>query len=134
MSILFMLDTNTSSYVIKGNVPSVRKHLLDTPMSQVCVSVVTQAELLFGIARRPDASGLKTAVQEFLLRVSILPWDSDSAKQYANLRAGLERTGKTLGNLDLMIASHALSVDAVLVSSDQSFKLVKQLSLVDWTR
>lgn len=134
MSSLFMLDTNTSSYAIKGNVPSVRKHLLALSMSQICISVVTQAELLFGVARRADNTKLKTAVQEFLLRVSILPWDSESAQQYANLRASLERSGKTLGNLDLMIASHALSVDAVLVSNDQSFKLVKQLSLVDWVK
>ena len=130
-----MLHTYTASYVIKGSMPSVRKNLLTVPMEQVCISVVTQAELLFGIARRPDAKGLHIAVNEFLLRLDILPWDSAAAKCYAVLRAECEKKGKALGGLDMMIAAHAISTDATCVSNDQEFQGIKTyLKLADWTK
>ena len=58
----YLLDTNTVSYIIKGNLPRVRERLVQTPMAQVTISVITEAELLFGIARRPEAERLKVAV------------------------------------------------------------------------
>ena len=128
-----MLDTNTASYAIKGNA-AVRKHLLRTAMQQVCISVVTEAELLFGTARRPDNAGLRTAVQEFLLRIGILSWDSEAAHQYAYLRALLERRGKAIGNMDLLIAAHALAANLTLVTNDQVFHQVSGLTIVNWSR
>jgi len=76
----FLLDTNMASYVIKGNIPRVRERLLRVPMAEVGISVVTKAELRFGVVRKPEAVRLKTAVEEFLLRVEVLPWDSESAQ------------------------------------------------------
>src|ERR1700685_3580787 len=102
MAVRHLLDTNTVSYVIKSNFPRVRERLLRVPMSQVGISVITEAELRFGLARRPEAKNLKTVVEEFLLRVEVLPWDSDAAQQYARTRAALEREGESIGNLDLM--------------------------------
>jgi len=134
MQIRYMLDTNTASYVIKANVPAVYKRLMATPMEQVCISVITEAELLFGLAKRPDALGLQKAVNEFLLRVDSLPLDSVAARQYGDLRAWLEGSGKEIGNMDLIIAAHALAVDAVLVSNDKAFRAMKHLKLEDWTR
>jgi tRNA(fMet)-specific endonuclease VapC len=107
MAVRYLLDTNTASYVIKGNFPHVRERLLRVPMAEVGISVVTEAELRFGVARRPESARLEIAVEEFLLRVEVLPWDSAAAKQYALLRAALEREGKPMGNLDMMIAAHA---------------------------
>lgn len=131
----YMLDTNTASYVIKGSIPSVRKNLLTIPMEQVCISVVTQAELLFGIARRPDAKGLHLAVNEFLLRLDILPWNSSAAERYAVLRAECERKGKTLGSMDMMIAAHAIATNATLVTNDHGFSGIRtHLNLADWTK
>jgi tRNA(fMet)-specific endonuclease VapC len=130
-----MLDTNTARYIIKGNVPDVRKNLLTIPMEQVCISVITQAELLFGVARRPDAKGLHIAVNEFLLRLDILPWNSSAAERYAALRAECERKGKILGSMDMMIAAHAISSNATLVTNDQAFHSIKTyLKLADWTK
>jgi tRNA(fMet)-specific endonuclease VapC len=131
---LYLLDTNTASFVIKGNVPTVRKRLVRLPMEQVAVSVITEAELRFGLARRPEAVRLKIVVQEFLLRIEALPWDSAAARAYADLRAELEESGKPLGNLDMMIAAHALATNAVLVSNDKAFRLVRHLQLEDWTK
>jgi tRNA(fMet)-specific endonuclease VapC len=133
MSPRYLLDTNTASYIIKGNVPGVRERLLKVPMSRLLISVVTEAELLYGAARKREAVRLKTAVDEFLLRVDSLPWDSSAARQYADLRAALEIAGTPMGNLDMMIAAHALAAEAVLVTSDRSFRRLKHLKIEDWT-
>jgi tRNA(fMet)-specific endonuclease VapC len=134
MPVRYLLDTNTVSYIIKGNRPPVRERLLRLPMAEVGISVITEAELLFGLARRPDATKLKIVVEEFLLRVEILPWDSEAAQQYARIRAALEDGGKPMGNLDLMIASQALASGLRLVSNDAVFRRVKGLEIEDWSR
>jgi tRNA(fMet)-specific endonuclease VapC len=134
MAIRFLLDTNTVSYIIKGNFPRVRERLLKIPMSEVGISVITEAELRFGVARLPHATKLEIVVEEFLLRVEVLPWDSTAARHYARLRATLEETGEPMGNMDLMIASQALAEDAILVSHDRVFRRVKGLKREDWSK
>jgi tRNA(fMet)-specific endonuclease VapC len=134
MENLFLLDTNTASYIIKGNIPAVRRRLVKVPAAQVAISTVTEGELRYGVARRPDATHLQTVVNEFLLRMTILPWDSEAAQQYGLLRATLERQGRPMGNLDMMIGAQALASDLVLVTHDQAFKRIKQLKVEDWTK
>jgi tRNA(fMet)-specific endonuclease VapC len=134
MPVRFLLDTNTVSYIIKGNRLRVRERLLDVAMAEVGISVITEAELLFGLARRPEATKLKTVVEELLLRVEVLPWDSGAAQQYSKIRASLESGGEPMGNLDLMIAAQALALDLVLVSNDAVFRRVKGLKIEDWSR
>lgn len=133
-TVRYLLDTNMASYVIRGNVPRVRERLLKVPMSEIGVSVITEAELRFGVARRPEASRLAAAVEEFLLRVEILLWDSAAAKSYATLRSSLERGGDPMGNLDMMIAAQALAAATVLVTHDHVFRRVKNLRVEDWTK
>jgi tRNA(fMet)-specific endonuclease VapC len=130
----YLLDTNTVSYIIKGRVPAVRHRLVKVPMAQVAVSTVTEAELRYGVARRPDATRLRTIVSEFLLGLTILPWDSEAAQEYAALRASLEGEGRPMGNLDMMIAAQALASDLILVTHDQAFGRIKKLKLEDWTK
>ncbi len=134
MSPRYLLDTNTASYIIKGNIPRVRERLLKVPMSGLLISAVTEAELLYGAARKSDSVRLKTAVDEFLLRVDSLPWDSNAARRYADLRAALEIAGTPMGNLDMMIAAHALAAEAILVTNDRSFFRLKHLKIEDWTK
>lgn len=134
MAVRYLLDTKTVSYVIKGNRPRVRERLMRLPMAEVGISVITEAELLFGLARRPDATKLKNVVEEFLLRAEVLPWGSAAAQQYSRIRAALEDRGEPMGNLDLMIAAQALALDLVLVSSDAVFRRVKGLKIEDWSR
>ncbi len=129
---LYMLDTNTVSHLIKKH-PGVSRRVVDVPMSSLCISSITEGELLFGLAKRPDATRLRTAVKEFLLRVEVLPWDSDVAECYGTARANLERKGKVLGSLDLLIATHALHVGAILVTNDGAFAQVPDLQVEDWT-
>ena len=134
MPVRYLLDTNTASYVIKGNFPRVRERLMKTPMAEVGISVITEAELRFGVARKPAAVRLKTAVEEFLLRVETLRWDSEAAQQYGQIRAALERVGQPMGNLDMMIAAHAVAAQVVLVTHDHVFRRVKQLKIEDWSK
>jgi tRNA(fMet)-specific endonuclease VapC len=130
----YLLDTNTVSYIIKGNRPRVRERLLHVAMADVGISVITEAELLFGLARRPDAMKLKTVVEEFLLRVEVLPWESAAAQQYARIRAAMEGGGEPMGNLDLMIAARALASGIILVTNDAVFRRVKGLKIEDWSK
>jgi len=134
MTSRYLLDTNIASYVIKGNIPAVRRRIVQVPMAQLAVSAVTEGELRYGAARRPDAARLRTIVDEFLLRMTILPWDSEAARHYGQIRAALEREGQPMGNLDTMIAAHALALDAVLVANDHAFARIKKLKVVDWTK
>lgn len=129
----YMLDTNTVSYLVRAH-PVVSQRVVAVPMAALCMSSITEGELLFGLARRPTAEGLHAVVRELLHRVDVLPWDHQAAERYGATRADLVSKGKTLAPLDLLIAAHALSVDAVLVSSDQAFVQVAGLVLQDWTR
>jgi tRNA(fMet)-specific endonuclease VapC len=133
MAVRYLLDTNIASYVIKRTFPHVRQKLASVPMSEVGISVVSEAELRYGVARK-DAPRLKLAVDEFLLRVEILPWDSIAAQHYAALRTQLEDSGTPMSNFDMMIAAQALGVSAILVTHDRVFQRVKSLRVEDWTK
>lgn len=129
----YMLDTNTVSHLIKGH-SAVMRRVVAVPMASLCISAITKGELLFGLAKRPDAKRLHNAVQELLRRIDVLPWDSVIAEHYGTVRATMERQGKILAPLDLLIAAHALSVDAVLVTNDQSFGQLNHLHIEDWSK
>jgi tRNA(fMet)-specific endonuclease VapC len=128
----YMLDTNTVSHLIKAH-PAVAQRVVAAPMASLCISAITAGELLFGLAKRPDAKRLHLAVRELLRRVDVLPWDSVIAERYGAVRADMARQGKILAPLDLLIATHALSVGAVLVTNDRAFMQVADLHVEDWT-
>ncbi len=128
----YMLDTNTVSHLVRGN-PVVDRHLVAHPISAMCISAVTEGELLFGVAKRPGAVRLRAVVAELLKRVDALPWDSDAAERYGALRAELERGGRPLPPLDTMIAAHAIAAQAVLVTNDRGFLQAPGLRVEDWT-
>ena len=129
-----MLDTNTASYLIKGNT-IVKQRILQTPMEEIVISAITEAELLRGAAKRANDHKLYLIITEFLLRVESLPWDSKAAKSYRDLRDHCDRQGKQLGGMDMLIAAHALAEEAILVTNDQAFyHLQPYLQLQDWTK
>ena len=127
-----MLDTNTVSHLVKGH-PSVTQHVMAVPMASLCISAITEGELLFGLAKRPDAKRLHVIVHEMLRRLDVLSWNGAAAKQYGTVRANMERQGKILAPLDLLIATQALSINATLVTNDQAFNQVTGLLIEDWT-
>ncbi len=131
--IRYLLDTNTVSYAIRGYSLPLRKRLVASPHSERAVSVFTQAELLHGLARRPEASKLRAEVEKFLRDLYIISWDSGAAIEYGDLRATQEKKGRPLSHEDLMIAAHALSLNLTLVTHDQVFSFVDGLKTEDWT-
>ena len=107
--------------------------MVATPITSICISAITEGELFFGLAKRPDAKRLHLVVREFLRRVDVLPWDNRVAEDYGVAREVMERQGKVLAPIDLLIATHALSIGAVLVTNDQAFSQMADLHLEDWT-
>ena len=129
----YMLDTNVASSIIRGANEALREKLRVTQMADLCISTVTEGELLCGLARKPEATSLQAAVQGFLLRVEALPWDSTAADACGRLRARLEAEGTPMGNLDTMIAAHALAAGCVVVTRDKAFSRVPGLQVEDWS-
>jgi tRNA(fMet)-specific endonuclease VapC len=128
----YLLDTNIVSHLLRGH-PGVMQRIEAVPMASLCISAITEGELLFGLAKRPAAIHLQQLVKAFLRRVDVLPWNSPVAACYGTTRAELISRGIVIAPLDLLIAAHALSVDAVLVTNDQAFRQIDRLMLEDWT-
>lgn len=124
-----MLDTNAASAVIKGASQALDQRLAS---GRTCISVITEAELRFGIARRPERAPLARVVEAFLTQVRTLPWTSECAQVYAAVRAEMEAVGRPLGALDLLIASHALEAGCILVTQDRGFAAVPGLTVEGW--
>jgi tRNA(fMet)-specific endonuclease VapC len=128
---LYLLDTSAVSLLMRGDHGYARK-IVSVPMASLKISAITEGELRFGLAKRPEAKRLHLAAKEFLRRVDALDWDGDAARCYGKLRAAMEKEGKVMGALDLLIAAHAISLKAILVTSDKSFGLVPGLKREDW--
>lgn len=132
---MYMLDTNIVSYLIKGKSPVLEQKMQFLPMNQICISVITRAELLYGLARMPQATRLANEVYKFLNYIHVLDWDIETSNTYAHTRADLEKRGQIIGSLDILIASHALAKDLILVTNNTAeFKRVHGLKYEDWTQ
>lgn len=131
---LHLLDTDTASYLIKGKSPHVEARVAALVPSMICISVMTRAELLYGLKRLPPEHRLNLAVHQFLKLVRVLAWDADAADWYAEIRHQLHSKGQPIGEMDMMIAAHALSAGAVLVTNNgRHFKRIKApLLLANW--
>lgn len=128
----YMLDTNPVSYIVKGRSPAAREKLLGLePGDIACVSSVTEAEIKYGLAKRPAAARLRTLMEAFLASIRVLSWGRDAADAYGALRARLESSGRLLGSMDLMIAAHAIAAEAALVTRDGAFQAVEELSVIE---
>jgi tRNA(fMet)-specific endonuclease VapC len=132
--IRYMLGTDTASYVLKERRPKAEARMQALLPSALCVSVVTRAELIYGLKQLPPNHRLQYAVREFLKLVRVLPWDVEASNWYADIRHQLT-TGKPIGELDMMIAAHAISQDAVLVTNNlRHYQRIKApLMLENWT-
>ena len=128
----YMLDTNTVSYFVRAN-PNVTKAIFAKNYSDLCVSSIVEAELLYGVERAPAATRIAAVVREFLSRVDSLPWTSQESACFAVTRTRMERSGKSLQLHDMLIAAHALSLGATLVTSDAAFRHVPRLAVEDWS-
>lgn len=129
----YMLDTNVVSHIMQGRDAALLARLTQVPVGEVVISSVTLAELEHGMHRKRQPARLKNAMTQLLLRVDVLPWDEAVARCFGLLCSSLEARGVNLSDLDMMIAAHAVAVDAVLVSRDEAFAQVSEpLKLDAW--
>src|SRR4051812_24173740 len=127
----YMLDTNVVSDLLRGNA-AIDVKLLALAFERIFISSIVAAELLHGVARRPEATRLHALIENFLSRTEILSWDADVARVWGRFRAALERSGRMLEPHDMQIAAHAISQGMVLVSNDRAFEGIDGLQLENW--
>ncbi|MDR3737062.1 MAG: type II toxin-antitoxin system VapC family toxin [Acidobacteriaceae bacterium] len=134
MTRLYLLDTNTVSYILKGASPAARARLIQLgPDEAACISTITEAELWYGLERIGANDRRRAALRAFLERIRVLPWDREAAATYGALRARQEALGRPLGPLDTQIAAHSIAVGAILVSNDAAFRHAEGLrGLESW--
>ena len=129
----YMLDTNVVSHIMQGRDAALLARLTQVPVGQVVISSVTLGELEYGLHRKGQPERLKNAMAQVLLRVDVLPWDDTVARCYGAFCTALEARGINLSDLDMMIAAHAVAVDATLVSRDKAFgQIPERLQLEVW--
>ncbi len=129
----FMLDTDICSYIMKRSHASVLKRLRRVDPVDVCISVITKSELLYGIEVSPRQQQDETALQAFLRHVQVLDFPDQAAIHYARIRAHLKLKGNMIGANDLWIAAHARAMGLILVTNNTSeFSRVRDLRLENW--
>lgn len=130
----WMLDTNITIQIIRGRSPHLISRLTGHSVGDVLISAISVAELWFGVARSQYVEQNARALEQFLLPIEVVPFDERAAIFYGRVRAGLARQGMPIGPLDTLIAAHALSLDAVLVTNNvNEFSRVPGLRVEDWT-
>ena len=129
---MYMLDTDTCSYILRSKPAAVRERFKAQALAELCISEVVLAELLYGAARETHRTNeLRALVDEFASRLTVLPWNA--ARAYGDLRAALEALGTPIGNMDTLIAAHALTLGATLVTNNaKHFSRVTGLRLENW--
>lgn len=130
----FMLDTDICSYIMKRSNDLVLKRLQNVAVDDVCISVITKSELLFGVEISPRRQADAVALHNFLTYVEVLDFPDVAASHYARIRAELETQGRMIGSNDLFIAAHARSLDLVIVTNNtREFARVRGLKIENWS-
>ena len=128
----YMLDTDISSYLIRGDHPEVtdafRQHFPD-----VCISAITAAELQYGAQKRKSQL-LTRNVNAYCNLVPICEWTREAAETYAEMRVELEKHGTPVGSLDMLIAASAIAEGAILVTNNIAhFSKIGKLRVENWS-
>lgn len=135
MEIGHLLDTDTCIYLIKdgGRRAGILGHLDRLEMGAVGVSSVTVAELWTGVEKSKYRRLNSQALEKFLLDLVVLPFNDRAARAYGTVRAALERKGRGIGPLDTLIAAHAVSLKATLITNNiREFHRVPGLKVRAW--
>jgi len=129
----YMLDTDTCSYIMKRTHDRVLQRLQALAVRDVCISVITKAELLCGVALSARPQHDEAALKAFLEYTEVLDFPDQAAAYYAKIRADLKKRGLLIGANDLFIAAHAASLGLTLVTNNtKEFRRVRGLALENW--
>ena len=130
---VYMIDTDISSYIMKRSHHAVLTRLQLVPVGDVCISIITKCELMFGVevSRRREKD--QAALDVYLRHVEVLEYPDEAALHYAQIRAGLQTRGTMIGAHDLLIASHARCLGLTLVTNNtREFERVQGLTVENW--
>lgn len=129
----YMLDTNICSYILKNHPTVVKQKFEEVGAGNICISAIVLAELYYGAARHPKGIVIRREIDNFVSRLVVIPWDENAADHYGAIRASLEKAGTLVGAMDMLIASHARSCAATLVTNNlREFDRIKGLTLLNW--
>lgn len=129
----YMLDTDICSYIMKERPSSVLAHFRTLKMDQLCISVVTYAELIYGVEHSSTQKVNCQIVDDFVKHLGVLEWNKAAAEHYGNIRADLQKRGLLIGAMDMMISAHARSRKTILVTNNEGhFRRVKNLEVENW--
>jgi tRNA(fMet)-specific endonuclease VapC len=127
-----MLDTNIVSDMMRNPAGNVARHIAEVGDDNLCLSIITAAELRYGAAKSGSAR-LSERVEAVLARVPILPLDVATDTEYGDIRVALESSGQPIGPNDLLIAAHACSLGAVVVTANvREFQRIPGLTVENW--
>jgi tRNA(fMet)-specific endonuclease VapC len=133
MTTLYMLNTDTCAFVLRRSSEPLLLRIQAVPIAQQCMSVVSYAELLYGVEWSSQKKTNQAAVEMLARHVSVLDWPQEAAQHYAQIRADLKKTGSMVGANDLMIAAHARSLRATVVTNKtKDFERIKGLNIENW--
>ena len=129
----YMLDTDVCSYIMKRSHPALLRRLQVVPVTDVCISVITKAELRYGVEVSPRRAQDDAALAAFLPYVEVLDLTDEATSHYAEIRADLKKRGALIGANDLFIAAHARSSGLTLVTNNTAeLGRVKGLKVENW--
>ena len=130
----YLLDTNICIYLIKQNPAKVLKHFKSHVIGDIGISSITLAELRYGVSKSQYVEKNRQALDEFVLPLEVADFDEKAAGEYGIIRADLEKVGKPIGSMDMLIGAHALALGATLVTNNtKEFKQIKSLKIADWS-
>lgn len=130
----YLLDTDICSYIMKRSHPVLLDRIRSAPIADQAVSVVTVAELLYGVKLSARPKQVRAAFDAFIRHLEVIDWSAQAAEHYADIRANLKLRGEMIGANDLLIAAHARSLKAVLVTNNvREFRRVKALKVENWS-
>jgi tRNA(fMet)-specific endonuclease VapC len=128
-----MLDTDICSYIIKNRPDSVRLKFQKLSMESVCISIVTYAELMYGVEKSSSRKVNRSVIEHFISHLTVIAWGIEAADNYATVRTKLESKSSPIGAMDMMIAAHAKSLSAVLVTNNEKhFNKISGLPIENW--
>ena len=129
----YMLDTNICIYAIKNKPECVFRHVSDNIKKGLCISVITFAELKYGIAKSDFPEKNAKSLSKLLSYISVLPFDETAAEEYGKLCADLKKKGTPIGVMDMLIAAHAKAGDCIFVTNNvREFECVEGLAIENW--
>jgi len=132
---MYLLDTNICIYIIKKKPVDVLKILKTKSKKDIYVSSITIAELEYGVAKSQFPEKNKIALIEFLSIFNILPFDDTDAAKFGIIKTDLEKKGKIIGPMDLLIAGQAKSKKMILVTNNKKeFERVEGLKIENWVK